>query len=51
MQNYNQQIQEHKLMLEIAERNEREYEEFLKSNNLPKNWDTWDMFAEQKWDL
>lgn len=44
-----QQMQEHKLMLEIGLQNEREYEEFLKRNNLPKSWDTWDMFAEQKW--
>ncbi|WP_346938195.1 hypothetical protein [uncultured Clostridium sp.] len=49
MQNYNKQIQEHKLMLEIAESNEREYHEFLKKNQLEQSWDTWDMFSEEKW--
>ena len=47
--NIKQQMQEHKIMLEIALRNEREYEEFLIKNNLPKSWDTWDKFAELKW--
>lgn len=37
------------IMLQIAERNDREYQEFLKTNNLKQNWETWDMFAEQKW--
>lgn len=37
------------IMLQIAERNDREYQEFLKINNLKQNWDTWDKFVEEKW--
>ena len=44
-----EEIRQDKIMLEMANKNEREYEEFLKKNNLEKNWDTWDMFAEKKW--
>lgn len=44
-----EQINEHKMLQQIAEQNDREYQEFLKINNLKQNWDTWDMFTEQKW--
>lgn len=44
-----QQINEQKILQQIAERNEREYQEFLKINNLTQNWDTWDKFVEEKW--
>ncbi|WP_346938182.1 hypothetical protein [uncultured Clostridium sp.] len=44
-----QQINEHKILRQIAEQNEREYQEFLKINNLKQNWDTWDKFVEKKW--
>lgn len=44
-----QQINEQKILKQIAEQNEREYREFLKINNLKQNWDTWDKFVEQKW--
>ncbi len=45
----NREELEDKLMLKMAQKNEREYQEFLKKNNLEKSWNTWDMFAEQKW--
>jgi len=44
------ELKQEKELLEIGLRNEREYEEFLRKNNLKKSWDTWDMFAEQKWE-
>lgn len=44
-----QQINEQNILQQIAEQNDREYQEFLKINNLKQNWDTWDKFAEQKW--
>jgi len=44
-----QQINEQKILQQIAEQNDREYKEFLKINNLKQNWDTWDKFVEQKW--
>jgi len=44
-----EEIKEHKILLEIAEQNEREYQKFLNINNLKQNWETWDKFIEQKW--
>jgi len=44
-----QQTNEHKILLEIAQRNDREYEEYLRNNDLEKNWDSWDMFTDKKW--
>ncbi|WP_346889159.1 hypothetical protein [Clostridium sp. UBA1056] len=44
-----EEMRQEYIMLEMALRNEREYEEFLKRNNLKKSWDTWDIFAEEKW--
>gem|GEM_PF-2685426 len=44
-----EQLNEQKTLMQIAERNEREYQEFLKINNLKQNWDTWDKFVEEKW--
>jgi hypothetical protein len=44
-----EEMKQEYIMLEMALKNERDYEEFLKKNNLPKSWDTWDMFAEEKW--
>lgn len=42
---YLKRLKQEKELLEIGLRNEREYAEFLKKNNLPKNWDNWDMFS------
>lgn len=42
-------INEQKILQQIAEQNDREYQEFLKINKLKENWDTWDKFVEQKW--
>ncbi|WP_346888428.1 hypothetical protein [Clostridium sp. UBA1056] len=44
-----EEMRQEDLMLEMTLRNERDYEEFLKRNNLSKSWNTWDMFAEEKW--
>lgn len=49
MQNYNEQINENEILQRIADSNEREYQEFLKYNQLEQNWETWDMFSEKKW--
>lgn len=42
-------INEQKMLQQIAERNEREYQEFLKINKFKEDWDTWDKFVESKW--
>lgn len=42
-------INEQKILQQIAEQNEREYQEFLRINKLKEHWDTWDKFVEQKW--
>lgn len=37
------------IILQVAQKNDREYEQFLKKHNLEKSWDSWDMFSEEKW--
>ena len=40
---------EETLINNLARRNELEYQKFLETNNLEKSWETWDVFASQKW--
>ena len=41
---YLKKLKQEKELLEIELRNEREYAEFLKRNNLPNSWDNWTCF-------